>query len=230
MLNGFFVAKLGLTTILVTAATLMFFQGVSLMITRGKSIMGAPDVILQLGAGSLFGLIPYLVILLVICYIVVALFLDKTSYGEQCRLLGANPTANLYSGNSNVKTLMYSYMLSGLFSAIGGMVVYSRMGVLRSDYGESLTGTAMIVVLMGGAWLVGGGGKIINIFISLICLQVITSGATLAGFSPFLKNTIWGVMLLAVLITGTGQFTNWKERMKQKIFRRTSTTLENRSS
>lgn len=217
MLNGFFVAGLGLTTVLVTSATRMFFQGISLILTKGGSIMGAPDLILELGAGSLFGKIPYLFILLVVSYVIVGLFLDKTSYGEQCRLLGTNATANKYSGNSNFKTLMYSYMLSGLFSAIGGMVVYSRMGVLRSDYGESITGTAMIVVLMGGAWLIGGGGKIINIFISLICLQVITTGATLAGFSPFLKNTIWGVMLLVVLITGTSASAGWKKRLADAL-------------
>ena len=217
MLNGFFVAGLGLTTVLVTSATQMFFEGISLILTKGGSIMGAPDIILELGAGSIFG-VPYLLILLLISYVLVGLFLSKTSYGEQCRLLGANATANKYSGNSNFKTLMYSYMLSGFFSAVGGLVVYSRMGALRSDYGESITGTAMIVVLMGGAWLIGGGGKIINIFISLICLQVITTGVTLAGFTPFLKNTLWGVMLILVLIMGTNVFTEWRKGAWRRLF------------
>ncbi len=218
MLNGYFVAGLGLTTVLVTSATRMFFQGISLILTKGGSIMGAPNVILELGAGSLGG-VPYLLILLLVSYILVGLFLDKTSYGEQCRLLGANATANKYSGNSNFKTLMYSYMLSGVFSAIGGLVVYSRMGALRSDYGESITGTAMIVVLMGGAWLIGGGGKILNIFISLVCLQVITTGVTLAGFSPFLKNTLWGLMLILILITGTNVFTVWRQKVWRRLFK-----------
>ena len=93
MLNGYFVAGLGLTTVLVTSATRMFFQGISLILTKGGSIMGAPNVILELGAGSLGG-VPYLLILLLVSYILVGLFLDKTSYGEQCRLLGANATAN----------------------------------------------------------------------------------------------------------------------------------------
>jgi simple sugar transport system permease protein len=218
-LNGYFVAGLGLTTILVTSATLMVFQGISLVITQGGSIMGAPEIILTLGAGNLFGVIPYLFILLLVCYLIVGAFLGLTSYGEQCRLLGANETANKYSGNSNFKTLMYSYMLSGFFSAVGGLVVYSRLGVLRSDYGESHTGTAMIVVLMGGAWLVGGGGRIINIFISLICLQAIATGATLAGWSPFMKNTLWGLLLLYILINGSFVFIAWRKRGVGKMLR-----------
>jgi ribose/xylose/arabinose/galactoside ABC-type transport system permease subunit len=212
-LNGWFVAKLGLTTILVTSATLLLFQGVSLLITQGESIMGAPPIILELGSGSLFGVVPYLFILLIVCYVLAGAFLSFTSYGEQCRLLGTNETANKYSGNSNYKTLMYSYILSGVASAIGGIVVYSRMGVLRADYGGTLTNTALIVVLLGGAWLIAGGGKLSNIFISIICLQVIASGTALAGWSPFLKNTLWGVFLLFILITGSNKFTDWYKKL-----------------
>lgn len=203
MLNGYFVAGLGLTAVLITSATMQFFQGLSLLITKGSSIMGAPAAIQAMGAGNLWGGIPYLLLLTVLCYAVTHFCFEKTAYGEQCRLLGANATANQYSGNSNFKTLMYSYMLSGLFSAIGGLVSYSRMCVLRSDYGDSLSSTAMLVVLMGGAWIVAGGGKVVNIFISLFCLQIISSGLTLAGINNFARNTLWGLLLLGLLLFGT---------------------------
>jgi sugar phosphate isomerase/epimerase len=88
-LNGYFVAGLGLTTILVTSATLLLFKGMSLIITKGESITGAPDAIMHLGNGKLFGVVPYLFILLIACYLAVGAFLSFTSYGEQCRLLGA---------------------------------------------------------------------------------------------------------------------------------------------
>lgn len=219
-LNGYFVAGLGLTAVLVTSATMQFFQGLSLLITEGSSIMGAPQLILDLGAGNLFGVIPFLLILLVLCYLVTGMFFEKTSYGELCRLLGANATANRYSGNSNYKTLMYSYMLSGFFSAVAGIISYSRMGVLRSDYGDSLTSTAMLVVLMGGAWLVAGGGKVGNIFISLFCLQVISSGLTLAGTTAFMRNVVWGVLLMALLLCGTALFLNKRKKLMNKLLRK----------
>ncbi len=160
VINGYFVAGLGLTAVLVTSATSQLFQGIALVITKGSAIVGAPEAIIKLGSGDLWGNVPYLMLLAVICYGITHFVFEYTSYGEQCRLLGANATANRYSGNSNFRTLMKSYMLSGFFSAVGGLVSYSRMCALRSDYGNSLTSTAMLVILMGGAWIVAGGGKI----------------------------------------------------------------------
>lgn len=215
VINGYFVAGLGLTAVLVTSATSQLFQGIALVLTKGSAIVGAPEAIITLGSDDFLGVIPYLLILTIFCYGIMHFIFEYTSYGEQCRLLGANATANQYSGNSNFRTLMKSYMLSGLFSAIGGLVSYSRMCALRSDYGTSLTSTAMLVVLMGGAWIVAGGGKILNIFIALLSIQIISSGLTLAGTSNFTRNTIWGLLLVGILLIGTMRFTRQKKRIKQ---------------
>lgn len=203
VLNGYFVAGLGLTAVLVTSATSQLFQGMALVITKGNAIVGAPDAISALGTENLFGVLPYLLVLAAVCYGIAEFVFEKTAFGAQCRLLGANATANQYSGNSNFKTLMKSYMLSGFFSSIGGIVSYSRMCALRPDYGNSLTGTAMLVVLMGGAYVVAGGGKVLNIFISLFCIQILSSGLTLAGTSNFTRNTVWGLLLIGLLLFST---------------------------
>lgn len=203
VINGYFVAGLGLAAVLVTSATSQLFQGMALVVTKGSAIVGAPDAIMTLGTGTVGGVVPYLFVLVVLCYGVVHFIFEYTSFGEQCRLLGANATANKYSGNSNFRTLMKSYILSGLFSAVGGLVSYSRMCALRPDYGNSLTSTAMLVVLMGGAYIVAGGGRIVNIFIALFSIQIISSGMTLAGTSNFTRNTVWGFLLVGVLLLGT---------------------------
>lgn len=216
VLNGYFVAGLGLTAVLVTSATSQLFQGLALVITKGNAIVGAPDAISALGTHNLFG-VPYLLLLALGCYVVAEFVFEKTAFGAQCRLLGANAIANRYSGNSNYKTLMKSYMLSGFFSAIGGIVSYSRMCALRSDYGNSLTSTAMLVVLMGGAWVVAGGGKVMNIFISLFCIQIISSGLTLSGASNFTRNTIWGLLLIAILLAATPTIRNGLNRTVKRL-------------
>lgn len=217
VLNGYFVAGLGLTAVLVTSATSQLFQGIALVITKGNAIVGAPDAISALGTDNLFGAVPYLLILAMVCYIAAEFVFEKTAFGAQCRLLGANAVANEYSGNSNFKTLMKSYMLSGFFSSIGGIVSYSRMCALRPDYGNSLTSTAMLVVLMGGAWVVAGGGKVLNIFISLFCIQILSSGLTLAGTSNFTRNTIWGLLLIGILLFATPYIQGKLAKVKKKV-------------
>ncbi len=222
VINGYFVAGLGLAAVLVTSASSQLFQGAALIITKGNAIVGAPPVIEALGTGELFG-IPYLIIVVAACYIVCHFLFQRTGYGEQCRLLGANATANKYSGNPNFKILMKSYILSGVFSAIGGLISYSRMAALRPDYGPSLTSTAMLVVLMGGAWIVAGGGKVLNIFISLFCMQILGSGLTLAGAINFVRNTVWGILLIVILILGSSSGKKFTAKLKSKIFRKKTT-------
>ena len=217
IINGYFVAGLGLTAVLVTSATSQLFQGMALLITKGNAIVGAPRAIEVLGTGNLFSLVPYTLVLCLACYLVAHFIFEKTAYGAQCRLLGANATVNEYSGNSNFKTLMKSYILSGFFSAVGGIVSYARMCALRPDYGTSLTGTAMLVVLMGGAWIIAGGGKVHNIFISLFCIQIISSGLTLGGTSNFTRNTIWGFLLLIILLFSAPQFKAYFERITRGL-------------
>lgn len=213
LLNGYFVAGLGLTAVLVTSATSQLFQGMALVLTKGNSIVGAPEMISALGTQNMFGVVPYLLVLTIVCYAICGFIFEKTCFGAQCRLLGANSTASMYSGISNFKTLMKSYMLSGLFSAIAGLVSYSRMSALRPDYGTSLTNNAMLVVLMGGAWIVAGGGKILNIFISLFCIQVISSGLTLGGTSTYTRDTVWGLMLVGLLVFATPEMKGYLKRL-----------------
>ena len=213
LINGYFVAGLGLTAVLVTSATNQLFQGLAMVLTKGKSIVGAPELISALGTENLFGFFPWLLVLTLVCYAICEFVFEKTCFGAQCRLLGANSTASMYSGISNFTTLMKSYMLSGLFSAIAGLVSYSRMSALRPDYGNSLTNNAMLVVLMGGAWIVAGGGKILNIFISLFCIQVISSGLTLGGTSTFTRDTVWGLMLVGLLVFATPEMKGYLRRL-----------------
>ena len=48
---------------------------------------------------------------------------------------------------------------------------------------------------------VSGFGKVLGLFLSLILLQIISTGFNLLGFSPHLTQAIWGAtMILAIAI------------------------------
>lgn len=201
LLNAFFVRKLKLDSVLVTAATLQFFAGITMVITKGKSIVGAPEAFLEFAAGNVFKFIPNLFMVMLLCFIIVFVYFNNTKFGEQAKLLGYSEIVSKYSGIGNNKISYIAYALSGFFSAIGGIIIYSRMGIIKPDYGmESLGGTMFLVVLLGGAMILGGGGKIINIFLSLAILQAISSGLSLGNYTPFNKQFIWGILLLVVII------------------------------
>ena len=73
------------------------------------------------------------------------------------------------------------------------------MGIVRSEYGSTLSSQALLTLVLAGLLLIGGSGKISNVLISLCILQVISSGLNLAGITTYMKSVCWGLMLILVV-------------------------------
>ena len=75
MVNGFFVAYVGVLPILVTLGTQTVFNGISLNITRGSGISGFPTLFQKIGAGTL-GQIPYTMLIYLVVIIAAYLLIE----------------------------------------------------------------------------------------------------------------------------------------------------------
>lgn len=213
-LNGLFVSHFGLNALLVTTATSQLFEGVAQLVTKGGSIVNTIPSVVVFGNGYIFNLIPNVFALTLLCYLLAGIFANKTKYGENSRLLGANALANQYCGNNNKRTLMTAYIISGLFSAVGGIVVFSKMGIVRSEYGSTLSSQALLTLVLAGLLLIGGTGKISNVLVSLCILQVISSGLNLAGITTYMKSVCWGLMLIIVVMINSQIFKEMLNRIR----------------
>ena len=222
-LNGFFVGGLRLAPILVTVATMSFFEGISTLITGGQTVMGIPEQFLGFGTGS-FLYIPFVIWLALFCYIGIALYFNLTTLGEQTKLSGANSTANLYSGGNNFKTVFSSYVLSGLLCGISGIIVYTKTSVAIVDYGSSYINIILLIVLLSGTSMDGGFGKVFNLFIAAISVQIISSGVNIGGYSVYFNQVLWGVLLLIVIVINTETASSFTKRLSQKIKRTPKST------
>lgn len=205
-LNGMFVAHFGLNALLVTTATSQLFEGVAQLITKGGSIVNTIPSVVLFGNGNIANLVPNVFVLTLLCYLLAGIFANMTKYGENSRLLGANTIANQYCGNNNKRTLMTAYIISGIFSAVGGIVVFCKMGIVRSEYGSTLSSQALLTLVLAGLLLIGGTGKISNVLLSLCILQVISSGLNLAGITTYMKSILWGFMLISVVLINSEVF------------------------
>ena len=71
----------------------------------------------------------------------------------------------------------------------------------RAGYAESYLLITILAAVLGGVDPNGGFGKVLGLFLSLILLQIISTGFNLLGFSPHLTEAIWGAtMILAIAI------------------------------
>lgn len=202
ILNGLLVGHIGVPPILATLGTASVYTGISTGLTEGRTVTGFPPEVQILGSETLLGIpLPFLVF--VVFAVVTYILLNHTAFGFKMRMVGTNPAASNFSGINNKSIITRTYIYSGLLSAVAGMIVMSRTASAAYEYGSKtyVLSTILIAVLAG---LQQGFGNVLNIFLSVIILQVLSTGShmLLRGVrgSSFFKDFSWGLLLVAILI------------------------------
>lgn len=200
LITGMIVAFLGVHPILVTLGTMTAFKGLAVYATNGGVIGGFPPAILFVGNGTLLG-VPVPMLLFVVCAIVVAVLMSHAAFGVSVRMIGSNEKATRYSGVPTDWMLVGVYIASSLLCWVAAVVMMARFNSARAGYAESYLLITILAAVLGGVDPNGGFGKVLGLFLSLVLLQIISTGFNLLGFSPHLTEAIWGAtMILAIAI------------------------------
>ena len=199
LINGFLIAYVGVPPILATLGTMGLFLGTAIVITEGHGVTGFPDKFLFIGSGTI-GVVPIPLIIFIICTLIVALALNKTSLGLSIQMLGSNPVAARFAGINNNSVLVKTYLMTGLLAGISSIIMISRVNSMRPGYGYAYLLTAVLVIILGGVNPSGGFGTVSGVVMGIIILQLLQSGFNILAFSPFFKKFMWGFMLLLVMV------------------------------
>lgn len=201
ILNGFLISKIKIPPILATLGTFELFTGIAIILTKGKPISGLPSAYSEIFAGSVGGVVPMPLIIFIIATIVVAFLLNKTSFGKKIYMLGTNEKAAVFSGLKTNQLLIKTYMLSGILCAMGGLIMMANYNSAKADYGSAYTLQTVLIVVLGGVNPNGGSGKVSGVVLSIIVLQMLSSGLNMfPGISNFYRPLIWGSVLLVIMI------------------------------
>jgi simple sugar transport system permease protein len=210
LLTGFLVANMGVHPILVTLGTMSVINGISIYLTRGTVIAGLPDSFQWLGNG-LVGGVPVPFLILVAACLLVGTILTRTPFGVSVFMLGSNLEATRFSGIDTKRVLIGVYTLSSVLCFVAAALIMARFNSASAGYAQSYLLITILAAVLGGIDPFGGFGRIGGLFVSLLILQVISSGCNLLGLSQHLTLAIWGLTLLAVTAVKTAAET-WRSR------------------
>jgi len=184
MLTGALVAYVGAHPILVTLATMTMVNGIGIYLSRGAAISGMPDIVRYIGSDTLLG-IPVPLIIFLATAVLIAVFLERTRLGKYIYMSGSNINATHFSGVNTHRVLIAIYVLSSMLCVIAGLVMMARFNSLA--------------IILGGTDPFGGFGRVTGVVLSLIVLQVISTGLNLLNVSPHFSLAMWGAVLIVVL-------------------------------
>lgn len=197
--NGFLVSVVGITPILATLGTMQLYNGLALVWTGGVTISGAPTALRAMGRTGIAG-VPLLLIILLLAAGALAVVINRTPAGRKVQLQGANPVAARYSGISPRRTLMLTYVISGLFSGLAGLLFLARNPSASADYGSSYILLVIVIVVLGGTNPNGGFATVLGVVLATLTLQVVSSGFTALRLSAYEYAIAQGVILIGVMI------------------------------
>ena len=82
----------------------------------------------------------------------------------------------------------------------------ARFNSVRVGHGEALLLVTVLAIFLGGIDPFGGHGKVVPVVVSVLILQILTSGLNMVGANQHLATAVWGLFLVAVMILRSEQF------------------------
>ena len=197
---GVFVTKFKITPFIVTLALMTIWRGAAFVYTEGRPIWELPDAFSFLGGGRILG-VPFPTIIMVVVFVISHIVLTKTKFGRYVYAVGGNLEAARLAGINTKFILISVYIISGVLSAISGILLASRVNSGQPNAGLMYELDVIAAVVVGGTSLFGGRGTIIGTFIGAMLIAVLKNGLNLLNVGSYVQQIVVGiVILLAVLL------------------------------
>lgn len=205
LVNGFIRTRYGIPSFIITLAMLNVTYGSAALISKGFPVTTLPDWYNWIGAGQLFGVFPVPAIWLLIAFAVVFVIMNLTRFGREVYAVGGNPEAARLSG-INVAFVKIAILVGVQFlAACSGIILSAQVMSGSSTFGRGYEMDVISAVIIGGASLNGGIGKVWGTMIGIIFLGVINNGMTLFGVGDFEKYIVRGLLILFAVLLNTIQ-------------------------
>ncbi len=197
-INGLLLTKLKVNFFIATLGTMTMINGLVLIITGGRPITGIPTDFGVIGMGKI-GAIPISMIIWIALAIIMQLILKYTKYGQYVYAMGGNERAAWFSGIDIDKNRLFTFLLTGLFAAGGGIVLLSRTNMAAVDAGTGYELKVIAACIVGGISLDGGKGDVVNSIFGVIILGLVLNILQLSGVSSYYQNLITGAIIIAAV-------------------------------
>lgn len=198
-INGFFVARLGLPSIVVTIGTMSLFRGISYIILGDQAFTGYPDSFAYFGQGYVWWVFSFELLLFAVFAVIYWALLHRTNFGRAVFAIGNNPTAALFSGIRVDRVRFILFLLTGLMSGIAAVCLTSRLGSTRPSIATGWELEVVTMVVLGGVSILGGSGSIPGVVLAAIIMGMVTFGFGLLNVPGIVMSIFLGLLLIGVI-------------------------------
>lgn len=197
LFNSLLVVKLRVPAFIATLGTFSILEGLVLAYTV-KGIGSIPTPVVT-GLYANIGPLPYSAIVLTIMLVAVGVWLRRSRMGLRLYAVGGDPEVARRSGVSSGPVITVSLVACSLFAVLAGLVQVSRAGVGAPTTGNGMELLAITAVVIGGASLMGGRGRLIGVIGGAVLLALIDNALNMIGVSQYTQGLFRGTIIVAAI-------------------------------
>ena len=198
LFNGVLLSYLGINSVIVTLAAMIWARGLALGITGGDSLPFTHPFIAFMNGRFILGLSP-IVVLVVVSYVIGWFMLNRTRLGRYTYALGGDVEATRQAGVNTDVTKLALFLLSGFFVWLATAVTTARMSAGAPNAVYGLEFDAIVAVIIGGSSMMGGEGSIRKTVVGVIFLSILNNGLSTMGMRDSAFYLYKGVVILVAL-------------------------------
>jgi len=209
-LNGFMVTRMKIQPFIATLSGMLIASGSGLLLAHNESVSVSYDTdFTWLGQGDLLGF-PVPAWLAAAAYIYGSITLNYTSFGRYVLAIGGNEEAARLMGLPVDRVLFLTYVQSGLFASLAGVILASQFGAGQPAEGVGWELFSIAAVVVGGTLLTGGVGSVATTLAGVLLLGLIfnvlnfENGLGWISLSAYWQSVVRGVFLMVVVMAGSG--------------------------
>ena len=199
--TGLLIAFVKIPPFITTLGMMAALRGLALVHSAGNMHFGLPSSLTWLGQGAIAG-VPVPVIIAILFALFGAWLFTHSRFGLHVRAVGGNREAARLAGVPVTLVEVMVYVLMGLTTALGGLIMIARIDSTQATIGTAMEIHVISAVIIGGTSLFGGRGTIYGSVMGAILLSMMTNALIIAGVDYFWQLVVMGtIVLMAVAIS-----------------------------
>lgn len=206
VVNGAITGYGRINPFITTLGTLAIVRGVAFVLTNNRQVTVSHEGFQNLGKDTVGGM-PYSVLILLLTFIFFGFIVPRYRFGRYMYAIGSNERAAALAGVRINRWKLVFFGVSGLLAGLTGFVNAFQLatGIPSGTTGIELE--VITAVILGGASLYGGRGRLLGTFLGLMFLSTLLNGLILSGVSPFYQKIASGSSLILAVL-----FDEWRRR------------------
>jgi len=142
---------------------------------------------------------PWGVWVALLCLLIALIIQNYTRLGRHIYALGGGEELAALSGISVARVRIAAFTIAGVFYAVGGILAAAQLGLGNAQIGNGRLFTTITAVVVGGTSLSGGQGSVLQTFVGVLIVVVLSNGMVLMGVPPSVQIGVQGLMIIAAV-------------------------------